>query len=121
MGDFVDAGSRFLLVWFFILGAGPALRYGAHIGFELLANSLSPVRRRAVLIATQILSLVFFLEMVWAGLHSLGPAWRQNEPGLEISLGWAFLAIPVGFALLIYHLSVLMTVELRRPAGGGAS
>lgn len=113
---FVDAGSRFLLVWFFILGAGPALRYGAHVGFELLLARAAPQHRRRIVIATQALGIVFFVEMIWAGLYSLGPAWRQSEPGLEISLGWAFLAVPVGFALMTYHMAVLMAGERRRDA-----
>jgi TRAP-type transport system small permease protein len=65
---FVGAGARFLLVWFFILGAGPALRYGAHIGFELVIGFVAPRHRRRLVIATQLLGIAFFLEMVWAGL-----------------------------------------------------
>ena len=38
----VDASARFLLVWFFLLGAGIALRHGAHVGFELLLSWLTP-------------------------------------------------------------------------------
>ncbi len=117
--SFVNSGSRFLLVWFFILGAGPALRYGAHVGFELLVGALPPRRRRTVVLVAQFLALAFFAEMVWAGYYSLGPAWRQTEPGLEVSLLWAFLSIPVGFTLLIYHMAVLIAVELARaPADG---
>jgi TRAP-type C4-dicarboxylate transport system permease small subunit len=54
--------------------------------------------------------------MIWAGLYALGPAWGQSEPGLEIRLFWAFLSIPVGFALLAYHMTVLMAVEFKRGA-----
>lgn len=111
---FVNAGSRFLLVWFFLIGAGLALRHGAHAGFDLLVARLAPERRRAAILIAQALAMLFFGEMLWAGIHSLGPAWRQIEPGLEIRLFWAFLAIPAGFLLLIYHQAVLMTVAARR-------
>lgn len=116
---FVNAGSRFLLVWFFVIGAGLALRHGAHVGFELLVGRVSPGRRHAVILAAQALTMIFFIEMVWAGIYSLGPAWGQTEPGLEISLFWAFLSIPLGFALMIYHLVVLMVVEHRRSETSG--
>ncbi len=112
---FVNAAARFLLVWFFLVGAGLALRYGAHVGFELVVALLPGRWRRHIVIIAQALALIFFAEMVWGGLYSLGPAMNQTEPGLEIRLVWAFLAIPVGFALLIYHMIVLMLVELRRP------
>ena len=111
----IDGASRFLLLWFFLLGAGPALRYGGHVGFELLVQKLKPASRRWMILFTQFLTIIFFLEMVWGGYFSLGPAAAQNEPGLEISLFWAFLAIPIGFALLTYHMLVMMFVEFRRP------
>ena len=115
---FVNTAARMLLVWFFLLGAGLALRHGAHVGIEFILVRLAPRLRRLVLFIAQSLAIVFFLEMVWSGLYSLGPALSQTEPGLEIRLFWGFLAIPVGFALLIYHMLILMVVELRRmPAG----
>jgi TRAP-type C4-dicarboxylate transport system permease small subunit len=111
---FVNAAARLLLIWFFLLGAGIALRHGAHVGFELLLSALTAERRRLVVFGGLCVTGVFYLEMIWAGIHSLGPAMRQSEPGLDISLAWPILAIPVGFALLLYHLLVIMWVELRR-------
>ena len=119
---YVDGAAKLLLLWFFLLGAGLALRYGAHVGFELLLRSLPPKKRKLLLLISQAISLVFFLEMAWAGYVSLAPASRQLEPSLEVSLLWAFLAIPVGFLLLAYHMLVLMFIEVRRPiAAGGQS
>lgn len=111
---FVNAAARLLLVWFFLLGAGIALRRGAHVGFELLVRALAPHRRLVVLLAGQALAVVFFLQMLWAGIHALGPAAGQTDSGLDISLVWAFLAIPVGFGLLLYHMLALMAIEWRR-------
>jgi C4-dicarboxylate transporter DctQ subunit len=111
---FVDGAAKLLLLWFFLLGAGIALRFGAHVGFELLIGALSTRRRLYLLLAGQFLALVFFLEMVWGGIAALGPAAAQSEPSLEVSLVWAFLAIPVGFSLLAYHMIVLMYLEVRR-------
>mgnify|MGYP003393355930 CR=1 FL=1 len=111
---FVNAGAKFLLVWFFVIGAGLALRLGAHVGFELLLGLMRPIRRRRVVLAAQGLAMLFFIEMIGAGLYSLGPAWGQSEPGLGIRLFWAFLSIPVGFTLLAYHMAVLIAVEIKR-------
>jgi len=110
---FVNAFARLLLVWFFLLGAGIALRHGAHVGFELLVSRLSPARRRAVLLTGYVLALVFFLEMVWSGAYSIGPSISQIEAGLQISLVWIVAAVPIGFALLVYHMLVLIVAELR--------
>ena len=112
---FVNAGARFLLLWFFLLGAGFAMRTAGHIGFELLLQSLSPRRRRVLRTFGQILVLIFLVEMVWGGLVSLGPALKQEDPSLYVSLFWAFLAVPVGFILMIYHTCILVLVDLRKP------
>ena len=113
---FVNSGARLLLVWFFLLGAGVALRHNAHVGFELLVSKLHGARRRNVLTIAYLCSLAFFLEMIWGGLYSVGPALPQNEAGLGISVVWFVLAVPAGFALLAYHALVLLRVLWSPPA-----
>ena len=112
---FVDASARLLLVWFFLLGAGIALRHGAHVGFELLLSWMSPRKQRTTRIAGYLLSLLFFMEMLWGGLYALGPASAQTEAGLDISLVWIVAAVPAGFLLLTYHIAVLIYVEIKKP------
>lgn len=108
----INALARFLLVWFFLLGAGPALREGAHVGLELVVRALPGRSRRLAGAAAQLIVLVFFLEMTWSGLASLGPALTRTEPALGISLFWVMLAFPTGFVLLIYHQFSLLLEEL---------
>lgn len=118
---FVNAAARLLLVWFFMLGAGIAMRHGAHVGFEMLLSALSPAARRAMVPIGLLATCVFSVEMIFAGWVSVGPALAQSEPGLGISLVWPILAIPVGFALLLYHTVVIMwTVTRVAPAGDRA-
>ncbi len=114
----VNAAARLLLVWFFMLGAGIALRHGAHVGFELLLSALPPRPRRSVVLFGLLLVGIFCLEMMWGGLNALGPAWNQREPGLDISLVWPVLAIPVGFALLLYHVLVILWSETHHRSTG---
>jgi C4-dicarboxylate transporter DctQ subunit len=118
--SFVNASARMLLVWFFLLGAGIALRRGAHVGFELLISALPPAGRRATVVLGLALAMAFSLEMIWSGIFSIGPALRQTEPGLDVSIVWVVAALPVGFVLLLYHAIVLVYVELRdTPAEDG--
>ena len=112
---FVDASARLLLVWFFLLGAGIALRHGAHVGFELVLSRMSPRKQRTARLLGLMLCLVFFLEMLWGGVYAMGPASAQTEAGLNISLVWIVAAVPAGFLLLTYHVVVLIYAELRKP------
>jgi len=114
--SFVNAFARLLLVWFFLLGAGIALRRGAHVGFELLLSKMkAPIRRIFVLFGLT-LAAIFYLEIIWSGWFALGPARTQTEAGLDISLVWVVSALPIGCALLLYHTLVLMWLETRRTA-----
>jgi TRAP-type C4-dicarboxylate transport system permease small subunit len=112
---FVNPGARLLLVWFFLLGAGVALRHNAHVGFELVVSRLHGSRRRTVLTIAYVCSLVFCLEMLWGGVYSIAPAIPQNEAGLGISVVWFVLAVPAGFLLLAYHMVVLIVLLWREP------
>ena len=118
--SFANPAARFLLVWFFMLGAGIAMRHGAHVGFELLVSALPPRGRRAMVLVGLAACAVFCLEMIYAGYQAMGPAWMQTEPGLDISLAWPILAIPAGFALLLYHIVVIMWIEAFGSAGAPA-
>ena len=112
---FINAAARFLLVWFFLLGAGLALRLGAHVGLELVATSLPRPLARVVSVVASLLVLVFFLQMLWSGYVALGPASRQVDSALGMSIVWVMLAFPVGFLLLIYHQVALFVAAMRTP------
>jgi TRAP-type C4-dicarboxylate transport system permease small subunit len=100
---FVHAVTLFLLVWFFLLGAGLALREGAHVGFDVVVGALPPSPRRIVIRVAHVLAITFFVLMIWSGLATLRPALTQIENALGISLIWVMLAFPIGFGLLVYH------------------
>jgi C4-dicarboxylate transporter DctQ subunit len=105
--SFVNAAARMLLVWFVLLGAGIALRRGAHVGFTLGIDALRGSSRTLALRAGQAMMLLFFVLLFWSGVVATMAAARQTDPGLGISLGYGVAALPVGAALLAYHLVVL--------------
>lgn len=117
--SFVNALARLLLVWFFLLGAGIALRRGAHVGFELLLSKMKAGTRKAFVMFGLTLAAIFYLEIIWSGWHALGPARTQTEAGLDISIVWVVSAIPIGCALLLYHTIVLMWIEAHRQTAKG--
>jgi TRAP-type transport system small permease protein len=100
---FINGAALFLLVWFFLLGAGLALREGSHVGVEFLTNAVSTRTRRILHNLAQALTFVFFCQMLWSGLLALPASWDQTEASTEMRLFWVTLAFPVGFALLLYH------------------
>lgn len=106
----INALARFLLLWFFLLGLGLALRKKLHVGFELIQRSLSQRLKRVAEFAVHGCIFLFCVEVLWGGLLALPPSLRQIEGSLEVSVVWAVASIPVGVGLMIYH-QIMVFVE----------
>ncbi len=102
----VEEVSRYLMIWLTFLGAGLVLRYGGHIGIDTLQDSF-PRHASAVRWAIFVFLLGFFGFMVWIGTRYAALTWGQTTPVLQIPVGFVYLAMPVGFALLIVHLLLM--------------
>ena len=116
----VEEASRYLMIWLTFLGCGPVLRYGGHIGIDTLQDAL-PRHAAAIRAAIFCVLLAFFATMLWVGARYALLTWEQTTPVLGIPIGAVYLAMPIGFALLIVHL-VLMAepyVRGRRYLEGG--
>jgi TRAP-type transport system small permease protein len=109
----VEEVSRYLMIWLTFLGSGIVLRYGAHIGVDTLQERFprqAPVLR-AIIFA---LLLVFFVAMVGLGLRYALLTWAQTTPVMQIPVGAVYLAMPVGFILMIVHLLMMAAPYVRQ-------
>ena len=101
-----EEASRYTMIWLTFIGAGLVLRYGGHIGIETLAQSaprFAPVIRAAILA----LLAIFFGVMIFIGGRYSSLTWAQTTPVLQIPIGAVYLAMPVGFGLMLVHLAVM--------------
>jgi TRAP-type transport system small permease protein len=108
----VEEVSRYLMIWLTFLGAGLVLRYGGHIGIDTLQEAL-PRQAAWIRMAIYALLLIFFATMLWLGARYSMVTWGQTTPVMQIPIGAVYLALPIGFALLIVHL-LLMSVPYVR-------
>jgi TRAP-type C4-dicarboxylate transport system permease small subunit len=101
-----EEASRYAMVWLTFIGAGPVLRYGGHIGIDTLEQGLP---RFAPLIRSVIFALlaVFFCVMIVVGIRYASLTWAQTTPVLQIPIGAVYLAMPLGFALMLVHLALM--------------
>lgn len=109
----VEEVSRYLMIWLTFLGAGIVLRYGGHIGIDTLQERLpgAAPALRALIFA---LLLAFFAAMAWLGARYALLTWGQTTPVLQIPIGAVYLAMPIGFGLLIVHLLLMAAPWIRR-------
>jgi TRAP-type C4-dicarboxylate transport system permease small subunit len=102
----VEEASRFTMVWLTFVGAGLVLRYGGHIGIDSLQQAtprLAPVIRGAIVVVMAL----FFCAMLVIGVRYATLTWAQTTPVLEMPVGAVYLAMPVGFALMLVHLAIM--------------
>lgn len=102
----VEEASRYTMVWLTFIGAGPVLRYGGHIGIDSLQQATPRFAPLIRAIVVGIMAL-FFCAMVVIGIRYAALTWAQTTPVLEIPVGAVYLAMPVGFALMLVHLAIM--------------
>ena len=108
----VEEVSRYLMIWLTFLGAGLVLRYGGHVGIDTL-QSMLPRHAASIRAAIFALLLAFFATMLWLGVHYATVTWGQTTPVMQVPVGAVYLAMPIGFALLIVHLLLMAAPYLR--------
>ena len=94
--------ARYLFVWITLIGAAAAVRANGHFGLDILRR-YAP-RLRTPLGATTMLVVAAFLTLLlWTGIGETRQAATQISPALQVGMQWAYLALPVGAALALWH------------------
>jgi TRAP-type transport system small permease protein len=102
-----DEVARYLMIWMTFLAAGLVLRQGGHVAITNLQEALPTRAQQALRGAIVLLLLGFFGYMVWVGQEYMTRMGRQLTPATRISYWYVYLAMPVGFSLLIAHLALI--------------
>ena len=91
--------ARLLLIWLTMLGAPVALARHEHLGLEVFVDTVDPATRRRVAIFSELVVLGFSLTVLLiGGSYLVAETLRagQNTPALNIPMGYAYLATPIG-------------------------
>lgn len=100
-----------LFVWSVMLGVPSALRARMHIRIDALILRLGPGARRVAGVLAFSAGAVILLAAVYAGWQHTQGVWSSQTPMLGYSMGWIFVAMPIGFALTIFHAAVILLQE----------
>ena len=113
--------SLYLMVWIVFIGGSMAVRTRGHMAIDLLPLVLSPANRQRLSVLVALLALVFFAVFFWySGQHVLRVQGSgQTTPVMGAPMWLAYLAMPVGSALMgLRTLQVLARSLRQRPAAG---
>jgi len=105
--------TRAAMVWSVFLGVAPAFRHGAMISVEIVQQMLPPRLGLTLHVIANILSAVFFAILFWQGWSMTLRVINQKLAALEISIAWAYAALPVGavFAIIAILACLLRSVS----------
>ena len=98
--------SRFTMIWVTMLGAGLLMRYGGHIAIMFLITRLDKWQRAVVMWMGRILVILLLIMLLWLGADMTHRTKRQSSAALEWSMAVPNFAIPLGAALMLYHIGV---------------
>ena len=92
------------MIWMVALGLSIGFRHGTHISVDVINRVQAAWVRGLVRWSVFLITLLFMATLIWVGSDM---AWRvrfQTFASMEISMSWAYMAIPVGAALSLISL-----------------
>jgi TRAP-type C4-dicarboxylate transport system permease small subunit len=111
--------ARFLQVWIALLASALCVQQGMHLGVDYLLYAVPPRGRAGLEVFVHVLVSGFLLLLLVQGIRILDVAAVQSSPAMGVNMWYAYLAVPVGAALMLLE-SVLKLGEavraLWRPA-----
>lgn len=110
--------ARMILIWLGFLGAAYAHAEKAHLGIDLLEQSLSPERRRLLAAVVNVVGAVFAILVLVIGgglLVQLTWALKQTTAVLGVPMASVYVVIPMS-GLIITLNSFLFILEGARSA-----
>ena len=117
--SFSEEITTYLFVLLSLLGAAIATKRGAHLGFSLLTELVSPGLRKAMHIIGLLFAVGFCVTLFYHGLLMTSNQFVRNQVTAGMQWPeWIFGAfVPLGSIFLTIRFSELLVKEIR-PKGG---
>jgi len=97
--------ARYLFVWVSMIGAALAIREGGHFGLDLLIRRVPALRSIVAPVVTTVM-IVFLALVLKTGIDETRLTSMQFAMTFPMRMQWAYLALPVGAGLMLFHLVV---------------
>jgi TRAP-type C4-dicarboxylate transport system permease small subunit len=94
-----EEAMRRLLIWMVMLGTVVAFRRGALVSVDLMLRLATGTWRRIVRGLITGSALAYLVVLLWFGIDLVIRVRFQTFASMELSMGWAYAALPVGAAL----------------------
>jgi TRAP-type C4-dicarboxylate transport system permease small subunit len=97
--------ARYLFVWVSMIGAALAIREGGHFGLDLLIRPMPKLKPILGPLVTLVM-VVFLVVLLKTGIDETRLASMQFAMTFGMRMQWAYLALPVGAGLMLFHIFI---------------
>jgi TRAP-type C4-dicarboxylate transport system permease small subunit len=100
--------TRTAMIWSVFLGVAVAFKHGAMISVDVIQNALPPRLGIGIYLLASAGSLIFFSVLLWQGYLMTMRVIPQSLAALDISIAWAYAALPVGSGFILVAVAASM-------------
>ena len=106
------------IIWAAMIGAAVAARTGVHIGVDVVVKRMPAEVAKVVVLASLAISALFTAWVTFLGIELVQFSMSTGQTTMELLWPrWPlFLSVPVGMALMTYHLIQEVIHRIRMPA-----
>jgi TRAP-type C4-dicarboxylate transport system permease small subunit len=109
--------TRYLLVWSTFIGAGCVYKRGGHINMSFIQDRFKGNAKKAVQILVHLICCSIFIIAVYYGFTYMMKQGGQRSPALGIKMSMMYMAIPVGFGIMILHaVNIIAEIFVKKEA-----
>lgn len=105
----------YLIIWFIFIGSSIAIREKAHVTVDAIVVLLPKCIQKVFAVIAYSLSVIFCIILVKVGLDMVNLAINKGitTPAMEIPMFLPYLAVPVGFLLMLIRFSQELLKEIK--------
>lgn len=109
-----EEASRYLMIWAVMLGGSLLVKDEQLVAVDFLDKIWNPKLIVYRNLLFRLLLAVLLVALFWYGVDLATFSLNRTTTALQISWFWPYLAIPVGAALMLFHMIVLALRDLLR-------
>ena len=110
--------TNICIIWAAMIGAAVAARTGVHIGVDVVVKRMPARVAKITVLTSLVISALFTAWVTYLGIELVLFSYETQQVTMELLVPrWPlFLSVPIGMALMTYHLIVEVIHRWRVPA-----
>ena len=111
---------RYAFIYLAWVGAAAAVKDRAHIRIDVIFAYLPPRGKAGLYIFGDVTMLFVAVIALWWSFETVAVSWKFGSVshGLRVSMVWFLLAVPIGFALMIFRILQSLIRDVRDMRAG---